>query len=1001
MATRKSHEDRADSRTEFEKSEQLPERNVDAPAERFQDTQQVNPAIAAGDNKTPVSPYSKKPSTNSGSKLKQEVAAEVITGKAAGGPSSDVFAAGNYGLKAMSFGGDAGTIMGDVSGTPTLGKDAQGKTRFDKRNSDANKQINFIASEQINVEYENIPPLSKSDDTVGYNGNPKLTNARSQKASGKSPAELLYDRSLDEIRRDEFVFTHGQVVKQGGVDYSDYPTKTVYQDANGIFHDDGEFDLERGNYSPRSIEITVANDGKGAYVKSFEVLTDDFSINNADYDVVNRSAVNQITDMNSAELARQRIDAAEGSPTADHFNPLGRSVVQPTATVMYLRDMEAVTGSVVATAYRFAQKSRGYYLNRTAKDGQDLTGPAIDALYGHLMGAVSLKQLLAAYSASDNAPFVDARGIAKGSAALMLQIFDSVSKYKTKADLVNQPRGLKMHLQTADNNMNPLRVKPEFIKALNAADVFSTINRGYDPMGPVCVTDNVRLVLPYDWNKMLKFTRNAYGAPRTYESKVFTYRYAAGSGQNWYYIKCGEPILNGIAWFFEQHVQSVYNALSGKKNTGSFTLSVPCVSSGCHFSLWDLLVCASVPYIIYERTNTMKDVLDFEVTDGYPFPEFKKLEEVNLMAPTNYSMPGADSPIAVQQMLPSSALRWTWAEAFSAVGDTVLMPWYTAETSFDLIDDGKGNTTLRDNGSREFLTPVLRSGTRIDIVDDALGMAPKDLLMVMDPITVMPFGLNEIAGGIYKYSKSAEGIPYVTLTAWNSLSLKRKDVHSLPRLLGWNMPAYAGECCVYSGEIPTTEEDKDPYGSLGESTEFFSATDSCAVRARQYWAFAAEKANSILENASMAINRAQAFTQRWAEHRATGSFSGNAKDPDFDLGLSLPEYVSGTANAAEFADGETSFKPFTGTGTGAAKKSLIALHKYFWTRISKLPFVINPFDVAYAADVEPFDLAYMFNMAGFMAADFNELEYDRRNEVQQQGFGFTVDPYQKFSPILR
>lgn len=1001
MATRKYHEDRADSRTEFERSENLPERNVDAPAERFQDTQQVNPAITAGDNKTPASPYTKKSSKNSGSKLKQEVAAEVITGKAAGGPSSDVFAANQYGLKAMSFGGDAGTIMGDVSGTPTLGKDAQGKTRFDKRNSDANKQINFIASEQIAVEYENIPPLSKSDDVVGYNGNPKLTNARSQKASGKSPAELLYDRSLDEIRRDEFVFTHGQVVKQAGVQYSDYPTKSVYQDEDGVYHDDGDFTLERGNYSPRSIEITVANDGKGAYVKSFEVLTDDFSANSMDYDVVNRSAVNQITDMNNAELARQRIDAAEGAPTAEHFNPLGRSVVQPTATVMYLRDMEAATGAIVAAAYRFAQKARGYYLNRTAKDGQDLTGPAIDALYGHLMGAVSLDQLKASFDAADNAPFIDKRGLRKGSAAMLLSVFDSVSKYKTKADLVNQPRGLKMHLQTADNNMNPLRVKPEFIKALNAADVFSTINRGYDPMGPVCVTDNVRLVLPYDWNKMLKYTRSGFGAARTYQSTVFTYRYAAGSGQNWYYIKCGEPVLNGIAWFFEQHVQAVYNAVADGSRTGEVKLSIPCVSSGCHFSLWDLLICASTPYIIYERTNTMKDILDFETTDGYPFPEFKKLEEVNLMAPTNYSMPGADAPIAVQQMLPSSAIRWTWAEAFTTVGQAVIMPWYTSETSFDISTDAKGNTTIRDNGSREFLTPVLRSGTRVDIVDDALGMAPKDLLMVMDPITVMPFGLNSEAGGVYKYSKSAEGIPYITTTAWTDLGLKREEVHHLPRLLGWNMPAYAGECCVYSNAAPTTDRSKDPYGSLAEGTSAFAATDSCAVRARQYWAYSAVKATKILENASMAINRAQAFTQKWAEHRATGTYSGNSKDASFDLGLSLSEYVSGTAAAATFTDEETAFTPFTGTGSGAASKALIALHKYFWTRISKLPFVINPFDVAYAADVEPFDFAYMFNMAGFMAADYNELEYDRRNEVQQQGFCFTVDPYQKLSPILR
>lgn len=986
MANQTYTEKNAKTRSQYEEAENLKTENVDAPAARFQDEVQINPAIKAGGNQAPDSSFTKKKTRLKGPQLKQEVASEVLTGKGAGS-YSDVQSPDMVGLQSMSFGGDSGTILGDVGGTPALRHDAQGTTRFDKRNSDANKQLNYVASEQVLVEYDNIPALAQAPEKgVGYNGNPKLLGVRVAKNTGMSPADLQYDRSLDELRRDEFVFVTGQVNKQQGVDYRDYPNRRTAS-VNGTWQRGQAYSLTRGNYSPRELHVQIKSDGGRAYVSDFHFTTDNFTLTDLTYDEVNRSANNQVVDMNRVELARQRIDADAGAPTFAHFNPLGRSVEQPSQTVMLLRDMEATTGATVAAAYRFAQKARGYYLNRAAKDGQIIQDPAIDALYGHLCGATDMDELRSVFKGGDRAVFDDTAGIRAGSAFALIKAFDSPTKYNTKADIINQPRGLKMHLQTADNNMNPLRVPRDFIKALNHADVFSTIDRGYDPMSAVCVTDNVRLVYPYDWSQMLAFTRDSADTPRSYSSQLFAYDYGAGSGGNRYVIKCGDPLLNGIAYMFDVMAQSFYNAAGG---SGTVEYVIPTVHSTCHFSMWDLLVCAATPYIIYERTNALKDVLDYEANFSYPFTDLLSLSEVNLMAPTNYGMPGSDKPLVIGQMQPTSAIRWTWGEQYQLTGGVVLHPWYFSENSYNRTESSSGAVTLQDNASREFLTPVIRSGIRLDIVDDGLGMDPEDVLLAMDVWTESIMRLASFNGAVYKYSLAAEGIPAISASAFTKKKPSYGDLHSLPRIVGWNMPAYPGECCVYQ----SSNFEQGKYGSLAGASTAYALTETSSMRARIYSGANSAKPAALLEPASQAISRAQAFQQRWAESRATGVY--HAKSGNFDLGLSLSEFLTGTTDKLSAVTNETAFRPFLGEAS-----SVLALHKYYWTRLSKLPLVVNPFDACHTAPIDPFDLAYMFNLAGFMSADYNEEEYNRRNAYQEQGYSFTTDPYMEKNPVFR
>lgn len=1035
------------SRVEAEKMEGFNSTKVDAPETRFQDDQQA-PTSAETSVKPEIEPFVKKNVKSSGHTLRQEVAAQALTGKGIGGAPAGAVSASTFGLKEISFSGDTGTILGNASGTPAMTESYQGKTRVDKRLSDANKDLNFNASEQIIVERDNIPPLAASESTVGYNGNPKNVAARSQKKTGYTPAEMLFDRSLDFIEKDSFVFSSGQVVKQSGVNYLDYPSVTTDDDGSEV-----SFENTRGNYSPRELKVTVSRHGGAAYISSFEVLEDDFSCNDERDVTVNSSATNHIIDMNRAELARQTIDADAGSPTSEHFNPLGRSVKQPTATVAYLQDVENTMGAEVFTSYRFANKARAHFLNRTAKDGQELVKPGVDALYGHLAGAVDQDDLEGALSRAmieladgDDAvvnthDFFNKAGMRKGSAAVLIPLFDSAGKYKTKGDLVNQPRGLKMHIQTADNNMNPFRVKKEFVNALNAIDAYSTIDHPYDPTAPVYITDNVRLIHPYSWASALKFKRDMPGA-RDYQSVPLRYTYAAGSGLNTYQITIGEPVLNGIAYFFDLHANELYDALKKKSsdNNSDIELVVPIVHSTTHFSLWDLLVCASTPYIIYERTNALKDILDYEVFYKYPLQGNITLAEANPLAAMNYGTISPYSQLTVKEMLPSSAMSWKYPEASIKVGDGYLLPYYFNEQAFDYAEpdwniresvalagddeyaDGAAESVtakIRFNGSCEHTTPVVRSGVKLGCLDDFFGMDVKAQLLLTDRMTRVP-GLidhESFEGRIYKYDYNSDGIPVVAAEVYSTERFTVRSWCATPRLLGWYFDAPAGVCRV----VDYDSKEGAAIGELAAAADISLGSMRPSYRAKMYkgvYTNDSEIVQRPLSVGSVNVNRAQSFRQTWAMKMAGFEYTSKY----FDLILSINEAMEYVADGADTTfvtlTNKAQFSPYSygpykvvnGQTVNTAyrlygenRPILFSPHHMLWTLLQKLCFVINPFENSddNRPSADPFGVAYLFGLSGFMSANYDEEIYNRANMAQNQGYGYTIDPMTAASVVFK
>ena len=999
-----------ETRMNQEGTEGMGEVRVNAPNSRQQTEQQVNNVDTTNKTVTPDTSYQKRKVKAQGGVLKQEVMSKVIS--TGGAPGSDVMSPARYGLKALMYSGDSGTISGGAADTPVMKGDFQGRTRVDKRLSDPNKDINFLASEQVEVEYDNIPPLSKSDSTVGYNGNPKNVNARAQKIAGASPAELLYDRSLDYIIDDVGIFVSGQVVKQQGVDYGDYPTKTqLYDEANNKVVTQ-DFTSKRGNYAPKAIVAKFKNDGSGAYLSSFEVVEENMSVSNESYDTVNRAGTNEKIFINQSELARQRIDAKCGSPSQEHFNALGRSVLEETATCGFLRDRENGVGATIFTAYKMANKARSHYLSRTAKDGQDLIGPAVDAMYGHLMNYTSSKAQMDAYQGARTADdektsiFKCTPGLKAGSVAIMLGMFDSWGKYKTKADIVNQPRGLKLHYQTADNNINPFRVDKNFVAALNSVDVYSTIDRGYDPMNAVCATDGVRLVYPYSWRESLKFTRTSFGGARIYDDQLFGYKYSAGNGVNSYLVKCADPLLNGIAYFMEIHANEIFESLGGKKT--EVVWNIPTVHYGLHFGLWDFLIMASTPYIVYERTNTMKDILDFETNFEYPFDGLISIKDANPMNAVNYRSISPFEPLVTGSMLPSSALRWICPEMLQRMGDKgYMLPYYFSEDEYTATGSSKSDLALTKSGNHAFTTVVLRSGLRQAFLDDLLSMEPKDLQLCLDRMVRLPFISKDTAasapntitnGVIYKYSQDAEGIPVITDVS--GMTTTALDYLSTPRQLGW----------FFTG-INGWARRKDFAKPLASNNVVFAGLDDLAsikiatrdiVPSTHAIEYKGIKANDIaqpstLDPAALAVNRSQSFTQCWFMKHANGG-----KDDKFDISLSVGEVYSSKGGVNAIAK----YSPFVfmsapvGTANVYDGITLFSMHSELWGVLQKTPFVLSPFGAIYDS-VDPFMIAYVFGLAGFMAADYAEEDFNRLSEVINQGYGYTADPFVKDSPVFK
>jgi hypothetical protein len=776
----------------------------------------------------------------------------------------------------MSFSGDDGTVFGSTASSPMVGQSNRNDTRFGKKVDATAKKINYIPSEQVLVQYDESKPLAESKDSVqGYNGTYKSEEVRQQKKAGGVPGELLFDRSLDLITRDHVYYSTGQVVKGSG-NYFDVPTVTVTGYSSNT-PTTTEYSISRGNFLNRKLTVGFKN-GK---VSSFTFDVMDCSIENELDNVLNQASANEIIDMNVAELDRQNIDAKAGDEKADIWSPLARAVQQPTQTVGFLRDLENITGSEVFMAYKKTAACMSYQLNRAAKDGQHAHRPMVEACTGLITTNLSSKDY-------DNIEPFDKALMKKGAASLMIAAYDSISKYKTKADLLIQPRSFKMHLQTADNNMNVLRCKPEFVAAVNASEVFSTIDRDYDPMAPVCVSDRVGIMHCYNFNDLYSYTQ-ANGV-KTFAKDPLKYSYS--DLRNNYIVEAALPLLSGISNYLNDNALAFHRALSS--DLADVTLEIPIVHSTQHFSLWSLIVLASTPYILKDRVSSMRDVLYYENNVEYPFSQLKKLEEMNPMNANNYSNSDYLEPLQTKVMLPSAKLTWVMPEVFVPVdeiaadnGCRTIAPWYFNQEQFEK----NGSVFSLKDRSGMMSYPSIRSGVRFSALDALYEMEERDVRLCLDRMIYPVIDeVNDTDYFVYKYSTSADGIPTIVL---NDTNFTLQTYCSTPRELGWFFVAPYG---LFNVEEEYNSSSFNTYGQYLSATSPVSWSSSYRVI---HWHADGEVTDSILNPANMNISRAANYSQQWdaipaTYNRGADATMAEAYDPGFVLSLGYPSILKAT-----------------------------------------------------------------------------------------------------------
>lgn len=984
------------TREEQEATEGFKNQTVDVPGSRFQTEQQDVPAASGVKATADNTGFGKKKTKAEGAVLKQEVAARVVdTG--VGGDIPEAAAS----VRGLSYSGNEGTILASAAYTPIAGQ-SRSDSRIGKKLDATAKKINFVPSEQVEEVFDESKPLAENPSAVqGYNGTPRNTNARSQKNVGFAPSELLFQRSLDEIKRDQLYFSTGQVVKEKvngkPIDFADTPTIVPTKNPSTgvyVYGNTPNYNLVRGNYLHRTMTIRFRSDGT---LEKMKFDTVDLTASSDDVNVINDASANATIDMNYAEMDRQNMDHKAGDEKAEIWTPLARAVKQPTRTVGYLRDIENITGAEVFMAYKKTALCHSYQLNRAAKDGMKLITPMAEAAVG-LIHEEDSSLTLSDYTTGNI--FSSAEYLA-GASSLFIAINDSTGKYNNKADLLVQPRSYKLALQIADNNMNPLRVKADFVQAVNSREVFSTIDREYDPLQPVCISDREAIIHCYDFNDLYAFESLDDNGNPNFIKAPFIYTYS--DLRNSYVVAAAIPLLRGLHQYLNSIGPKIVSLDKGV--LANKDIVIPMVHSTCFFSLWSLFVLAATPFIDRERVNSLRDVLYYEKNVEYPFHQLISLREANPMNAVNYGNSDYNLPIVVKRMTPSAALTWVLPEVFWPIDEqtaddtyTYLLPWYFNQVEFNFT----GTAITRAAGKYGISMPSIRSGVRFGYLDDIYGMEERDVRLSLDRLVDIPTSLMKAGNnGVYKYSQNADGIPYITCSG---SQMTWKNLVSLPRELGWFVVAPAG--VISKMRTGDTE-----YGYATATGPIFGQSSYLA----KYWhgrvpdTYTAP--SNILEKPAINITRSSAYRQDWDAIPATNKYKKGEADWGFYMSLADALNPDGTV-----ISGKSAFIPFTtGVLSGGAEGikedesfRVVALHKALWTRIQKIPMAISPWDMrlrrkagADAIKVDPFDFLYYFGLAGFKASEYDEDVYNRSNDVLDKGFSFLEDPFCQASPLFK
>lgn len=445
------------------------------------------------------------------------------------------------------------------------------------------------------------------------------------------------------------------------------------------------------------------------------------------------------------------------------------------------------------------------------------------------------------------------------------------------------------------------------------------------------------------------------------------------------------------------------------------------------FSLWDFLVMAATPAILYERSHCMKDILDFEENFEYPFSQLHPVKDY-IESRANYRFTDVNTPLVVGKLGRAATVTWVAPELFShdvqRTGlnpdvDYIDHPWYMSAVDYDIT---QGDANQKGDVIGHMTYPVVRAGLHLSGLDMFYDMTEREVRLSLDKLVVSPMmaGTNvSMRAIVYKLAQNADG--QIAVQKPQDLFTVASAIKSSVRELGWHAVLPAGvaspNCSAYIG--PTDYSDlkasTDATDYLAESSGG-KGLDALLTPSYKVYCYTAVSATppAILDNASVLVDRGQAFTQRWYRVQsmdpakyATGVTlpSGIIVAPrHYFANSTIPKYSPYTTgylrhSSAGFPDGEAQITDL--------ENQVGDLASGLWTAIQKLPFLFNPFDFAVQTAenaghslIDKYTLPYIFGLAGFLDSDFEEDVDYRVYNGQERGWQYTEDPFVADSPIF-
>lgn len=451
--------------------------------------------------------YSPKKMDGHGSTIKQEVIAKAISGSGAGSSGSG-FTPYGANMRSIPYSGADARIIDNASGTPAFNKSDRSDSRYGQKTDNTARHINYVPSETYLVDTDGPKPLSESADRVqGALGHPANEFARIQKCSEAFPGAINFERSVDEITDECLLYCEGQQVKyeDAGDTYDDIdPSKRFDVDLGKNV----DYKISRSNYVPRKLHVKYDNHGRLA---DYYYDEDHFTPSAKGDLVAERAATHIVTAANRAEIDRQAMAAKAGNEVEDTWCPIPFGYPEPTKDVLYMTTIEKMLGANVFVPIKMSAKAHSYALNKAAKDGMRPESGGVEIGLGPV----------AVYNNSrfyDNFTFGkenDPRSIfnrkftSKGAPSAIVAMMDSIAKYHNRGDMLTQPRSFNMVLKQGLSNYKTFKIDPEFARVFDNVNVFSTIDRSYDPSNATCIMDTIGVSNPYSWNELGSCFRTA------------------------------------------------------------------------------------------------------------------------------------------------------------------------------------------------------------------------------------------------------------------------------------------------------------------------------------------------------------------------------------------------------------------------------------------------------------------------------------------------------------